>query len=541
MCAFSIMAFAQLPNGSYAPNFTGYEIDKTNGNILSTPITLYDMTDAGYPVFVDVFATWCGPCWNFHSAGYFEGLYNQYGPNGTNEVRVLGIEGSNGNYASLSGTGADAGGYSSQGNWLAGVEYPVIPLKMSPNTTAFNSAYAIAYFPTIYMICKNRLVYEVGQQSTANLYAAVTNTCPQYDASLEKNAMILEINGINPGYFCNASFTPTVKLQNVGSATLTAATFNIELDGQTTTYDWTGSLATYETATVTLPEVNITNSGIHPYTISIATVNGAADADPVMNTLTKNVSVAINASSTTIDEDFSNGIQSPWFTENDILFAYNITSGTHGGAVVFNAYSLDEGTIDELYMPYENLSGFSNPVLKFDLAYRQYSTNYSERLRVLYSTNCGSNWTPLYNKSGQALATVTSTTTSNFIPTETQWSTERIDLSSIANKENVILKFEFRSGYGNNVWIDNVMVGEGTGVEEHEANLNIYPNPVHSTLNIATDEMIERVEIYNMQGQLLIVEKSNTNSINVGSLAAGNYFARITTANGTSSQRFTKE
>ena len=42
-------------------------------------------------------------------------------------------------------------------------------------------------------------------------------------------------------------------------------------------------------------------------------------------------------------------------------------------------------------------------------------------------------------------------------------------------------------------------------------------------------------------GQLLMVERDNMNAINVSSLAAGNYFARIMTANGTSTQRFTKE
>ena len=294
LCAFVMTSFAQLPDGSYAPAFTGYEINKTNGNIITNPpIVLYDYTDAGKIVYIDVFATWCGPCWNFHTSGALENLYAQYGPDGTDEVRVLGIEGSNGNYNSLSGAGPDAGGSATQGNWLNGVEYPIIPLKMSPNTTAFDNDYAISYFPTIYMVCPNRLVYEVGQQNTANLYAA-KSTCPQFDASLADNALLLTINGIEKGYFCEFNATPSVTLQNVGSANLTSAVISIDFDGQTSTYNWTGNLNRYNTTEVTLPQITSNTDGQHTYTLTITSVNGQADADPVMNSATYTFNVAEN-------------------------------------------------------------------------------------------------------------------------------------------------------------------------------------------------------------------------------------------------------
>ena len=542
LCALVMTTFAQLPSGSYGPAFTGYEINKANGTInTTTPIVLYDWTDAGYPVFIDVFATWCGPCWSYHTAGNFENLYTQYGPNGTNQVRVMGIEGSNGNYASLSGTGADASGSATQGNWLNGVEYPIIPLRMSPNTTAFDNDYSIGYFPTIYMVCPNRLVYEVGQKTTAQLFAATTNTCPQYDASLANNGLIFAINGFEPPYYCQAAITPKIELENVGTATMTSANLTITLDGQTSTFDWTGSLARNAKATVTLPAINITTGGTHSYSVTINQVNGAADSDPVMNTISKDFNVSLNPTSTTVNEDFSSGIPSDWAVKNGYLFAYDITTGNHGGAVVFNAYSFSNNEVDELYLPFEDISSMPTPVLKFDVAYRRYNSSSAERLRVLYSTDCGATWTSLYTKSGAGLATVSSTTTSNFIPTDSQWRTEAINLSSLSNKQNVIIKFEFKSTYGNNVWIDNVQLGDGTGIAENEAEFNIYPNPAQNVLNIATEEMIESVEIYNLQGQLVKVENGNVNSINVASLSTGNYFVRIRTANSTITRKFTKE
>ena len=540
MCAMVMASFAQLPGGTYAPAFTGYEIDKTNGSIITTnPITLYDLTDAGYTVYMDVFATWCGPCWSYHTGGYLENLYAQYGPTGTNEVRVLAIEGSNGNYASLSGTGPDAGGSGTQGNWLNGVEYPVIPLKMAPNTTQFDNDYAIAYFPTIYMVCPNRLVYEVGQQTTANLYAA-RNTCPQYDNTQVNNALILSSGGLDATYYCSCSANPTVDLQNVGSAPLTSATLTINFDGQTSTYDWTGSLNTYEKATVTLPQITSTVDGEHTYTVTVSTVNGVADPDTSWNTQTATFNVAISPSSSAIDEDFSNGIPSTWSNSDGLLETYHL-NGSHGNAVVFAAYNFDSGTISELNLPFENLSTLSNPVLVFDLAHKRYSTSYSERLRVLYSINCGATWQSLYTKSGNNLATTTGTTTSSYMPSDNDWRDEIIDLSGITDNDDVIIKFEFRSGWGNNVWIDNVKVMNGTGIEEIANDVNVYPNPATDVINITTPDNVLRVEIFNMQGQLVKAEAGNVNNISVRDLANGIYTLKLTTDNGSSVHKIVKK
>lgn len=541
--AMAMASFAQLPDGTYAPAFTGYEINKTTGTIISSnPISLYDYTDAGYTVFMDVFATWCGPCWNYHTGGYLENLYAQYGPNGTNEVRVMAIEGSYGNYASLSGTGADANGQSTQGNWLNGVEYPVIPLRMSPNTTAFDNDYAIAYFPTVYMVCPNRLVYEVGQLSTANLYAAANNTCPQYDNTLANNALLLSIGGIDAGYFCSCNATPTVDLQNVGTATLTSATFTINFNGQTTTYDWTGSLDRYSKATVTLPQISVSTDGNYTYSVSINTVNGVADADAVMNAATMDFNVEVNPTSSALYEDFSNGIPANWANPDDNLFTYTTSDNAHGSAVVFNAYSFDEGTIADLYLPFENLSSLNSPKLTFDVAHQRYNSNSTERLRVLYSTNCGSSWSSAYNKSGSSLATVTGNSgNTNFIPTGSQWRNEVVDLSNITDNDDVIIRFEFRSGYGNNVWIDNVNIQSGTGIQENMTDFNIYPNPATDYVNIETTENVQRVEIFNIQGQLVHAENGAVSSISVKDLANGVYTLKLTTDNGVSVHKIVKK
>jgi hypothetical protein len=157
-------AFAQLPPGSTAPDFTTTDL---NGN----SIHLYDLLDQGKTVYIDIFATWCGPCWNYHNTGALKTLWNQHGPPGTNDVFVIGVEGDpSTNVACLYGPSGCVGG--TQGNWVTGEPYPYV------DDASIASAYAITYYPTIYMICPgDKKVYEVGQLSATGLYNYRASHC----------------------------------------------------------------------------------------------------------------------------------------------------------------------------------------------------------------------------------------------------------------------------------------------------------------------------------------------------------------------------
>ena len=103
---------AQMPDGTFCPDFTGTDL---NGNVHN----LYTYLDQGYTVVVDVSATWCGPCWSYHTGGALEDLWVNHGPTGgtgvsastTNDVIVLWIEGDNSTtLADLQGTGGNTQG-----------------------------------------------------------------------------------------------------------------------------------------------------------------------------------------------------------------------------------------------------------------------------------------------------------------------------------------------------------------------------------------------------------------------------------------------
>ena len=93
--ALTVLSYAQPANGSFASDFSLYEIDKATGTMLTDhTINLYGMLNDYKTVYIDVSATTCGPCLTFHQGGTLDNIYNSYGPNSAvNDSRVLFIEG----------------------------------------------------------------------------------------------------------------------------------------------------------------------------------------------------------------------------------------------------------------------------------------------------------------------------------------------------------------------------------------------------------------------------------------------------------------
>ena len=238
LLALPFFGASQLPNGSVAPDFTVTDIAGDEHN-------LYSYLDSGYAVIIDFSATWCGPCWSYHTSGVFEEIYEAHGPDGTNEVRILFIESDNSTTdEDLHGTGANT-----WGDWTAGVEYPIID-----NGGDIFSLYQCGYYPTIFTVCPNRILQQTGQ-ATAAAHTGYFQSGDCAPASTPNDISLLEYLG--PNRTCPETPTPlSVKVMNQGTEpltgfTLTASTlFGVEL----LSYDWTGNLDTYEMEVVELGE-----------------------------------------------------------------------------------------------------------------------------------------------------------------------------------------------------------------------------------------------------------------------------------------------
>ena len=79
------------------------------------------------------------------------------------------------------------------------------------------------------------------------------------------------------------------------------------------------------------------------------------------------------------------------------------------------------------------------------------------------------------------------------------------------------------------------------GIEEITTETAIYPNPATDHITINTSDNVQRVEIFNMQGQLVKMEVGEVNSVSVKDLANGLYTLKLTTDNGTSMHKIIKK
>ena len=262
-------ANAQLPSGSIAPDWTLSDI---NGNSYN----LYNLLDNGYTVIIDMNATWCPPCWSYHQSGELEDLWVNHGPAGqpgvsattTDDVYVFMVE-SDGSTGAADLAGTTSG---SEGDWITGTDFPII------DDASLAGPYALAYYPTIYSVCANRQLTEVGAISASAHYANV-GSC--VSASGTNNGGLLSYDGETSS--CSA-IDVIVTLQNLGTAPLTAATIEV-FDGATSiaSTNWTGNLSTYGIDQVTVGQV--TPAAATNYSIEITTADDNATDNAVCQTL----------------------------------------------------------------------------------------------------------------------------------------------------------------------------------------------------------------------------------------------------------------
>jgi hypothetical protein len=72
--------------------------------------------------------------------------------------------------------------------------------------------------------------------------------------------------------------------------------------------------------------------------------------------------------------------------------------------------------------------------------------------------------------------------------------------------------------------------------------VSIYPNPVKNILNIkGLDNVLEKAVIYNVNGQKVITQTSNLETINTSELTTGIYFVQLESTNSTKTIKLIKE
>lgn len=264
LLAVTCRVSAQLPQGAVVPDFTAQDI---NGQTWH----LYDLLDQGKVVILEISATWCPPCWAYHNGHALQDFYLEHGPEGDNKAEVLFIEGDpETNFNCLFGQ-SGCNDFST-GNWVEGVTYPIF------DNAALADSFQATYYPTLYMICPNKKVYQVGQMTAEQLWEKVSD-CPV--ASGANNAGIFYHDaGTDLREVCDTlTVTPSFTLINLGSNPLTSAAITLQWnDSVVQTQSWSGYLPLYGESTVTFDPLPLCMEGILKTTI-VSISGGQGDDD----------------------------------------------------------------------------------------------------------------------------------------------------------------------------------------------------------------------------------------------------------------------
>lgn len=273
---------AQIADGSAAPDFTATDTDG-NTHTLSTYL------NSGKNVIMDVSATWCGPCWGFHQAETLKKLHYAYGPDGSDEIVVLFIEGDGStNMADLLGQTN-----SSQGDWLSHTPYPVL------DNASIASSYQVAYFPTLYGICSsNNNVYEVGvtnntqtaYSTPSEILAKMDNFCGASNVVGVPNHGMLELQS-NQIYVCNNNnVSVPFSVTNYGNNNITTATIVLKENGTIiSTENFTGSLNQFDKGFANFDNIAINLNA--SYTAELTEINGQTPHNTSQNMAVRNYEV----------------------------------------------------------------------------------------------------------------------------------------------------------------------------------------------------------------------------------------------------------
>jgi len=504
LISISTIATAQLPDGSIAPDFTTTDV---NGNVHR----LYDYLDDGYTVILDISATWCGPCWNYHTGGTFEEIWENHGPAGqpgvspntTDDVMILWFEGD-------PTTALSELENSNYGNWLnpngAGeIQFPII------NDDNIADLYNLPYWPIIYTICPNRILSESGQLNASSHYSALDDCL---EPSVGTNAALLNIQSTIQATGCEASASGnlSVVVQNMGTELLTTFTVEVMANGQSIASEvFNGTLDVFETTTINFGNLTIDtetieviiatnddNSSDNSLTESYSFGSGETEAEVTVVLLTDNYASEIYMQ---ISDENGNVV---WSEGNENVAGNYDTGQENPAADPTNPLENNQTYEWTVTLPAENCHTFF------------IGDYYGDGLDASQWGGSNGNWTVNDNNG----STIAQMTVANFEGSE--------DASFL-----------------------NTVAGNPSSIDEND-NFNfdftIYPNPMNSkaTININLNESSDvRLDVVNILGEVNLSSVFNLstgyNSIDfdVSSLNSGIYFAHLTTNGETETMKIT--
>jgi len=301
------------------------------------------------------------------------------------------------------------------------------------------------------------------------------------------------------------------------------------------------------------PVVEFNSNG--PYNVQLTAFNAIGSHTTVKQSFILNGGYLLP-----FEESFNSGFEGKhWQIENpdsyvtwDTITVPGLEPGSKSAWMNFYNY-LAIGRRDQLISPPFDLSSYSNAVLWFKHAYAQRATM-KDSLIVKVSDDCGSTWTRVFatgpNGTPDMLVTHPSTMDPFYPASSDDWCSGtygvdcyEIDITQVAGKQNVKIMFESYNRYGNNLFIDDINISTGVGIEgaqNSDNTIKVYPNPAFGNITISFPSGLEAssVRLLNLYGQTVMQEELRISGAHgestwdVSSLPAGMYILHATISSG---------
>lgn len=183
----------------------------------------------------------------------------------------------------------------------------------------------------------------------------------------------------------------------------------------------------------------------------------------------------------------------------------------------FNSYYAAASSYSRLRFPTLSFLNFNNVNLSFDM-YHDSGDSSNDLIKVQTSSD-GINWSDV---AGGSISRYRSTN---------GWVQHVISLPSFTNPTSVYLGILGVSGYGNNIFIDNIKV-DGISIpttidEIKDNNISFYPNPSSGIINFSGCNGSEKITISDLSGTVVWSGFASSFPLNIDHFMSGVYFINI--------------
>lgn len=209
----------------------------------------------------------------------------------------------------------------------------------------------------------------------------------------------------------------------------------------------------------TPPSVAFGSSGVYTIELTISSViAGTSD------TYTLDIDVG-GALDLPYAQDFESGAFPGELTADDGWLSSFVAYGGSTYGVVADNYN-EEDLRADLALPSLDFSAVGRATLSFDIAHTFYAGlfgNLNDTLQLSYSLDCGSSWVPFWRKDDgdpvNPLFTVDGGSGAEWAPaSDEDWRNEEVDVTFLQGNDNVVIRFENRGAFGNQLYLDNINI-----------------------------------------------------------------------------------